>query len=75
MKADPELKPAVERAIVGALARQGAGAPPDLVISVDGGTLHLRGHVASWADRDLLARVARSAPGVAELVNDLVVAA
>lgn len=67
-------EPALERAILGALARQGADAPRDLVVSVDGGRLRLRGHVGSWAERDLLARVARSAPGVAELVNDVVVA-
>jgi len=68
-------EPAVQRAIVAALARQGAATPSDLVVSVDGATLRLRGHVASWAERDLLARVARTTPGVAELVNDVVVAA
>jgi len=67
-------EPALERAISQALARQGASVPRDLVVSVDGDTLRLRGHVGSWAERDMLARVARSAPGVAELVNDVVVA-
>jgi osmotically-inducible protein OsmY len=42
-------------------------------VSVDGAKLRLRGHVSSWAERDLLAQVARSTQGVGELVNDLVV--
>ena len=67
-------EPGVERAITAALARQGADTPSDLIVSVDGAKLRLRGHVGSWAERDLLARVARAAPGVGELVNDLVVA-
>jgi len=66
-------EPGVEQAITAALARQGADTPADLIVSVDGAKLRLRGHVRSWAERDLLADVARSAPGVDELVNDLVV--
>ncbi len=71
--ASPVDAQAVTRTIAAALARQArAGAAP-ITVRIDGTTVRLAGHVHSWAERDAAAQAARSAPGVDEVVNDVVV--
>ena len=63
----------VERKISEALARQASGGSVPLTVRVDGTTVRLAGRVHSWAERDAAAQAARSARGVAEIINELVV--
>lgn len=63
----------VERQISEALARQAHGQSPTVTVRIDGTTVRLTGHVHSWGERDAAAQAARSAPGVSELVNEIVV--
>jgi len=56
-----------------ALERQ-AGVEADRIrITVDDGTVTLKGTVASWADREDVERAAWAAPGVSEVKNELTV--
>jgi osmotically-inducible protein OsmY len=56
-----------------ALERQ-AGVEADRIrITVDDGTVTLKGTVASWADREDVERAAWAAPGVTEVKNELTV--
>jgi len=59
-------------AVLGALPVDGL---LPVAIEVDGGRVRLSGHVHSGDARDGVARVARAAPGVDEVVDDLVVSA
>jgi osmotically-inducible protein OsmY len=63
----------LERTISAALARQARGDVPPLSVQVRGTTVRLAGHLRSWAERDAAAQAARSASGVTEVVNDIVV--
>jgi len=65
----------LERGIADALARQAGETPSRLSVRVHGTTVRLAGHVRSWAERDAAAHAAWSAPGVAQVVNDVVVSA
>lgn len=62
----------IERQVAALRGTLPGGLPP-VAIEVDGGRVRLSGHVRSWDERDGIAGVARAAPGVAEVVNDLVV--
>lgn len=63
----------VEHKISQALARQARGGSIPITVRVDGTTVRLAGHLHSWGERDAAAQAARSAPGVTEVINDIVV--
>lgn len=63
----------IERQVAAVLGAVPDGGLPPVAVEVDGGRVRLSGHVRSWDERDGIARVARAAPGVDEVVNDLVV--
>jgi osmotically-inducible protein OsmY len=70
----PKVRPAdVEKMIHDALLRQADREAGQLAITVSGSQVTLRGKVHSWADRDAVQGAAWAAPGVAVVVNDLLV--
>jgi len=70
----PKVRPAdVEKKIHDALLRQADREARQLAITVSGSQVTLRGKVHSWADRDAVQGAAWAAPGVAVVVNDLLV--
>lgn len=71
--ASPIDQASVERRISQALARQCREGVAPLSVRVEGTTVHLAGHVHSWDERDAAALAARSAPGVDQIINDVVV--
>jgi osmotically-inducible protein OsmY len=71
--ASPIDAPGVERKISEALARYARGESAPVTVRIDGTTVRLAGHVHSWGERDAAAQAARSAPGVSEVINDIVV--
>ncbi len=56
-----------------ALARQALREANRVEVSVEGSTVTLRGHVHSWQERNAAQWAAWSAPGVATVINELVV--
>jgi osmotically-inducible protein OsmY len=70
------LQPAeVERKIGEALQRQADRDARQIQVVVNGGQVTLRGKVRSWAERRAAHGAASSAPGVASVVNNLLVEA
>ncbi|MEJ8827280.1 BON domain-containing protein [Variovorax humicola] len=61
--------------IEGALERQASREARHIQILVDGGVVTLRGKVHSWAERKAAQGAAWSAPGVASVVNNLLIEA
>lgn len=64
---------AVSERIGAALERSAEVDARGITVEEEGGKITLRGAVSSWAERDDAARAAWSAPGVANVVNLLVV--
>ena len=70
----PEVKPSeLDKGIHDALARQADRQARRIDVTVDGSTVRLSGRVHSWAERDAAAGAVWAAPGVATIVNDIVV--
>ena len=70
----PRFTPAdVQARIEGALKRQAQREARQIEILVNGADVTLRGHVHSWAERRAAEGAAWSAPGVANVVNNLLV--
>lgn len=65
----------VEKKIKDALHRQADHHAQDIEVLVNGGQVTLRGTVRSWAERKAVQGAAWSAPGVANVVNNLLVEA
>ena len=63
----------VEQGIQDALARQAQREAGHIRVTVEGGTVWLRGRVNSWQERDAAQGAAWSAPGVRTVINELVV--
>jgi len=61
----------VQTGIEQALKRQAEREAHRVQVEVNGSTVHLRGAVHSWQERDAAAGAAWSAPGVRAVVNDL----
>lgn len=73
---DPELTTGnIAAKIDQALTRQAHRDAHNIEVSVDGASVTLRGKVRSWAELRAAQGVAWSAPGVAKVINDLVVVA
>lgn len=68
--ASPSL---IQQDIHDALARQAHREARHLNVAVSGSEVTLSGHVNSWAERDAAQGAAWSAPGVATVVNEIVV--
>lgn len=56
-----------------ALKRQALREAKNISVTVDGGTVKLKGTVHSWHERDAAQGVAWSAPGVSAVVNELTI--
>ncbi len=70
----PRVVPSdLQRRIVDALKRQVEREVERMAIQVDGSKVILRGKVNSWHERDAAQGVAWQAPGVTQVVNELVV--
>jgi len=70
----PKFTPAdVEKRIRDALARQADREASQIEISVSGSQVTLRGKVHSWAERKAAQGAAWAAPGVANVINNLLV--
>jgi osmotically-inducible protein OsmY len=70
----PKFTPAdIEERIRTALERQADDESRQIHISVNGGNVSLRGKVHSWAERKAAQEAAWSAPGVANVANNLLV--
>ena len=63
----------LHKRIEGALTRQAVREARRIEVVVDGARVTLRGRVHSWAERDAAQGVAWSSPGVATVVNELIV--
>ncbi|VTU18052.1 periplasmic protein [Variovorax sp. SRS16] len=74
VKVTPQVKPSeVEKNIRDALERQADREAKAVSISVNGSKVTLRGKVHSWAEFNAVQSAAWSAPGVATVVNDVLV--
>jgi osmotically-inducible protein OsmY len=70
----PEVSPRdVRHRLTSALHRYAQLEASGIEVESTGGKIVLRGHVSSWAERDLVQEAAWSAPGVTEVDNLLVV--
>jgi osmotically-inducible protein OsmY len=63
----------LSRRIEQALTRQAIREAHHVKVSVEGSRVRLDGHVHSWHERDAVQGVAWSAPGVNEVINNLIV--
>jgi osmotically-inducible protein OsmY len=69
----PAKSTEIVKSIHDALARQADREARHVNVAVNGSTVHLTGRVHSWAERDAVLGAAWSAPGVSEIVSELVV--
>jgi len=70
----PHVQPVdLQKSIHDALARQADREAQKISVTVDGSTVRLSGRVHSWAERDAAVGAAWAAPGVATIVNEIVV--
>ncbi len=70
----PQVQPSqLQKSIHDALARQADREAQKINVAVDGTTVTLTGRVHSWAERDAAMGAAWAAPGVAAIVNEIVV--
>jgi osmotically-inducible protein OsmY len=70
----PQVQPAqLQQGIHDALARQADREAQKIQVAVSGSTVTLTGRVHSWAERDAAMGAAWAAPGVAAIVNEIVV--
>ncbi len=70
----PRISPLeLKNRIADALTRSAEVDAGGVVVEIDGDKVTLRGTVRSWAEREEAERVAWSAPGVAHVVNEIVV--
>lgn len=73
IRVKPHVSPVdVQKHIQDALARQAELEAKKLQVIVDGSRVTLRGKIHSWAERQAAQGAAWSAPGVANVVNELV---
>jgi len=63
----------LNRRIEEALTRQAVREAHRVRVEVDGSTVRLQGKVHSWAERDVVQGVAWSAPGVQNVVNEVLI--
>ena len=74
VSAGPPQRADLARRVEDALGRQALREARQIRISVDGSTVRLTGLVNSGYERDAVEHIARQAPGVSDVVNELVVA-
>lgn len=70
----PHVQPSqLQKSIHDALARQADREAQKITVTVNGSTVTLSGRVHSWAERDAAMGAAWAAPGIAAIVNEIVV--
>lgn len=70
----PRVKPEqVDRRIANAIQRMANLDASQITVTATNGTVHLRGRVHTWYEKQLAEREARSAPGVARVDNEITV--